>query len=72
MADDTLCEVLGLGMLVHLVVEELSSSSWGECFHGGLLPNLTYGCREISLFLLMSFFEKFKDQILASVVDYTF
>lgn len=69
LADETFSEVLGLGKLVHLVVEKHVGSSEEEGLQGGKFQNLEYGCIQISLGLFVSFIEESENHVLESVVN---
>lgn len=69
MVEEPFCGAVGLGKLVHFVVEYLLGSPGEESFHGSMFHNHIYRYIDISLGLLMSFSEKCKDYILPSGVD---
>lgn len=67
--EEDLYEVLRLFNLFHLVVKYVVSSSGEESNHGNLLHNLEYGRIDIFIATLISFLEKFKDHMLAYIVN---
>lgn len=71
MVEETLCELSGIGILVHFIADQLVGSSGEEGSQGGQIHNPEYGRIEISLDTLGSFLEKCEDHALASVVSYT-